>query len=367
MVDGETRERVEALRRRMAEAGVDGVAIPPGDDMRYLIGFSPTADERPCYLLAGPRGAAVVVPSLNAEQTADHTDLPLYVYADAEGPSQALAGAAEATGLASCRRLAVGDTMRADFLLLLLEGWPAARPELASALVGPLRLRKSAAEIRRLEAAAALADRAVEAAVAACRPGVTELEVADAATRTFLQGGAEEVPFAIVASGPNGAYPHHHTSGRRLQEGDALVIDIGCRLNGYCSDITRVAYLGEPVEEYRGVHAVVQDAVQAAMAAARPGSPCAAVDRAARQVVEAAGYGQYFTHRTGHGLGVSVHEPPYMTGTNEQPIEAGMVFSIEPGIYLPGRFGIRLEEIVVVTDTGCRRLSGLPRDVFRAG
>ncbi|MDQ7793139.1 MAG: M24 family metallopeptidase [bacterium] len=353
------------LMAQIARAGVDALAIPPGDDLFYLLGFSPVADERPCYLLTGGAGAAFVVPSLNADQAVCHTGLPIFPYTDAEGPGAALAAAARAAGLApACRRLAVGDAMRVDALLRLMELWPGARPELASALVGPLRLRKSEAELARLLASAALADRALEAAVGACRAGISEREVAEAVNRAFLQGGAAETLFAIVASGPNSSYPHHHTSGRRLAVGEPLVIDIGCRLEGYASDITRVAFLGEPSPEYREIHDVVEAAVQAGMAAVGPGAACAAVDRAARGVIERAGYGEYFTHRTGHGIGVSVHEPPYLTGSNDQLLETGMVFSVEPGIYLPGRFGVRLEEIVAVTADGCRRLSRLPRDIF---
>jgi Xaa-Pro aminopeptidase len=203
----------------------------------------------------------------------------------------------------------------------------------------------------------------VLAAFAACRPGATELEVADAVAAAFRRAGAEEALFAIVGGGPNGAFPHHHTGSRRLEEGDAVVIDIGGRSEGYVSDITRMAYLGEPSERYREVHAVVEAAVQAGLAAARPGATCHEVDAAARGVIADAGYGEYFVHRTGHGLGLSVHEPPWIMRGDETELRVGMVHSIEPGIYLPGELGIRLEEIVHVTEDGCRRFSRLPRDV----
>lgn len=356
---------MEALLNGIRKSHVEGVAISPGDDFRYLIGFSPTPDERPCYLLAGLRGAALVVPSLNAQQVAGHAGLPVFGYADADGPDVALHGAAEVAGIpSSCSRLAIGDTMRADALLVLLAKWPAMRPESASGLVGGLRARKSEAELSRMQTSAALADRAMAEAFGACRPGVTERHIASVAVAAFREGGAEEVCHTIVASGPNSAFPHHHTSARRLESGDPVTIDIGCRVEGYCSDITRMAVLGSPPGEYEQVHAVVEDAVQAAMARVRPGVACATVDEAARTAIERAGYGEYFTHRTGHGIGLSVHEGPYVTGTNRQLLEPGMVFSIEPGVYLPGRFGVRLEEIVVVTTSGCRRLSHLARDVF---
>lgn len=353
------------LRRRLAEAGGDLLAVAPGDDFRYLLGFTPLADERACYLLVGPAAERLVMPSLNALQAEAHTDLPMVVYADAEGPEAAIRTALGAVGAAAARTLMVGETMRADHLLALQAHLPGAAVRLAAPVLGRMRLVKTPAEIAALKAAAALADRAVLAAAEACRPGVTELDVAGAVNRAFLDAGADEVAFAIIASGPNGAFPHHHTGPRRIEAGDAVVCDLGCRLGGYPSDVTRMVVLGDGPAGYSRVHAVVEDAVQAGMAAVRPGVPARAVDAAARGVIERAGYGPYFTHRTGHGLGVSGHEPPWITGTNDAPLEPGMVFSIEPGIYLPGRFGVRLEDIVVVTDTGCERLSALPRDAIR--
>jgi Xaa-Pro aminopeptidase len=203
----------------------------------------------------------------------------------------------------------------------------------------------------------------MEAALAACTPGASELHVADAAAAAFRQAGAEEVSFTSVASGPNGAFPHHHSGARALQVGDAITIDLGGRRRGYASDLTRVAYIGTPTERHAAVYAAVEQGVQAALAAVRPGASCADVDRAARDVIEAAGFGEYFIHRTGHGLGLSGHEPPSIMAGEERELVPGMVFSIEPGIYLPGEFGIRLEEIVAVTESGCRILSALPRDV----
>jgi Xaa-Pro aminopeptidase len=172
------------------------------------------------------------------------------------------------------------------------------------------------------------------------------------------------VTFIIVASGPNGAFPHHHSGSRRLQAGDAVVIDIGGRLEGYSSDITRMAFVGEPTDRYREIHAIVEQALQAGLAAARPGAVAADVDRASRSVIEAAGYGEYFVHRTGHGLGLSTHERPYIRAdVTGEVLREGTVFSVEPGIYLPGEFGVRLEEIVTLTADGCERFSGLDRDV----
>ena len=253
--------------------------------------------------------------------------------------------------------------MRADALLLLQQTWRDAEFTVASEVLAPLRMLKTPEEIAMLERAAATADRAVEAAYAAARPSVSEAEVARAVTEAFYTAGAHEVKFAIVASGPNSAFPHHHTSARRLEAGEPVLFDLGSRVDGYYSDITRMAYVGRPSTRYLEVHRVVEDAVQAAMAAIQPGIPMKQIDLAARRVIERAGFGQYFVHRTGHGIGLTGHEPPSVTHSNEMPLAAGMTFSVEPAVYLAGDFGVRLEEIVVVSDHGARRLSTLPREV----
>jgi len=344
----------------MAEQGIALLAVPPGDDLQYLTGFSPLADERPCYLFLDDRAGLFLVPELNAHQSERHIRQPFVTYGDAEGPGKALAvvrGQFRSPG-----RIAVGDTMRADALLLLQQIWPEASYLPASTVLAPLRMRKSAEEIEALRRAARSADAATEAAYAASRPGVTEAEVAYAAGEGFRRAGAAEVTFATVGSGPNSAFPHHHTGTRALRPGEPVLYDLGSRVDGYCSDITRMAFLGEPSPRYREIHRIVEEAVRAALDVIRPGTPIRDVDLAARGVIERAGYGPYFTHRTGHGIGLSGHEPPSITHTNGMPLEAGMAFSVEPGIYLMGEFGVRLEEIVIVTERGPKILSALPRE-----
>lgn len=259
--------------------------------------------------------------------------------------------------------MAVGDTMRADALLLLQQTWPEASCVPASSVLGPLRMRKDQDEIDALRRAARTADTAVEAAFAACRPGATEVMIARAAEEGFNRAGATEVEFTIVAFGPNSAFPHYHPSDRTLRAGEAILLDLGSHLEGYHSDITRMGYIGDPSTRYREIHRIVEDAAQSALAAIKPGVPIREVDLAARHVIESAGYGEHFTHRTGHGIGLSGHEPPSITHTNEMPLEEGMAFSVEPGIYLPGEFGVRLEEIVIITGGGIEVLSKLSRDV----
>lgn len=355
--------RIERARRLMGEQRIDLLAVSPGDDMRYLLGYAPTADERPCYLLVAERGAAFVVPGLNAAQAAEHVGMPAFTYTDAEGPASALAGALRALGARAPGRIAVGDTMRADFVFVLTGACPTARPVLASEVLAPLRMRKAPEEVEALRRSARHADQAMRDVWAACRVGATEQELADVAAASFRRSGSQEVLFTGIASGPNGAFPHHHVTGRALAAGDALTIDLGGRLDGYASDLTRMASVGAPAPRYREVHETVEAAVAAALAVIRPGAPLGDVDRAARGVIEQAGFGPYFTHRTGHGLGLSGHEPPSVTHLAALPIEEGFVFSVEPGIYLPGEFGVRLEEIVWVSRDGARILSELPRDV----
>jgi len=252
--------------------------------------------------------------------------------------------------------------MRADFAALVQDEMPQARREFTSTTVGALRMCKDDGEYRCLKANAVLADQAMQAAWAQMKPGMTELQVADIVRDSFSQNGAEPL-FWIVGAGGNGAFPHHHTGDTVLKSGDAVVMDIGAGKDGYSSDITRMAVIGEPPDGFEEVHAIVDAAVNAAMQAARPGIMAKDVDAAARTVITEAGYGEYFVHRTGHGLGVEVHEQPYITSVSETILQPGMVFSIEPGIYLPGRFGLRLEDIVILRDSGPEIFSDLPRDM----
>lgn len=355
------RARVARLTDIIHAEQIDLLAVPPGDDLRYLTGYSPLADERPCYLLLADDTRLFLVPALNADQAERHLRTPFLTYSDAAGPHQALAAAREQLG--PRRRIGVGDTMRADALLLLQRTWGEAEFVPASTVLAPLRMRKSVDEIAALRRVAETADRAMDAAWRAARAGAAETDVAAAAERGFREAGAEEVKFVTVGSGPNSAFHHHHTGPRRLAAGEPVLYDLGSRLAGYCSDITRMAFLGLPSPRYRDVHRVVDEAVQAALAVIKPGAPISDVDLAARRVIEQAGYGQYFVHRTGHGIGLSEHEPPSITHTNAMLLAEGMAFSVEPGIYLPGEFGVRLEEIVVVTPRGPEVLSRLPRDV----
>lgn len=348
-------DRLVALQSRMVQNGIDMAAIGPTANMLYLLGFVPHPDERVCLLLVTKKNACMIAPAVNLEVIAAHINLELFSWGDSEGPALAIA---KATSGSAIKRLAVDGSMRADFLLHLQNEVQPETTLTTNGLLTPLRLRKSADEIEKLAVAAANADLAMKAGIESCLPGVTEADVAWAVEAAFRQGGAESVDFTLIASGPNGAYPHHHSGDRRLQKGDAIILDIGATVKGYKSDITRVVHLGDPTAEFQRAYAAVLDANQKAMAAVRPGVQTQEIDRAARTTLEDAGLGKYFVHRTGHGLGLEGHEPPWIMEGDSTVLQEGMTFSIEPGVYLTGKFGVRIEDIVAVTPSGARNLTG---------
>lgn len=354
--------RLDRLRTEMAATCTDLVALAPGAHMRWLLGFAPHPDERPCILLVGPGSAGFVMPALNAADARQHSDLPFWEWKDEEGPDQALQLALRAVGDAP-RRVALDEAMRADHALLLLDALPNVARGFSAETLGELRMIKDDAELAALQENARIADDAQRALRDALRDGITERDLADVAKARFLAHGAQPA-FAIVGTGAHSSFPHHHTSDTAIRAGEAIVVDIGAGKNGYFSDITRMACLGHPPDGYSDIHDIVDAAVEAALATIRPGVEARAVDAAARDVIKAAGYGAFFTHRTGHGLGSEVHEPPYITPVSETILQENMVFTVEPGIYLPGRFGVRLEEVAVVTKDGCRILSQLPRSLY---
>jgi Xaa-Pro aminopeptidase len=365
-------ERLVKVRGALADAGTDAVLLTPGPDFYYLTGISVYAGERLLALIVPREGAPrFVAPEMNRDQLPGPiAGAEVRTWTDADGYRSAAAAALAAGGLER-GVVAVDDEMRAAFLLDLQSVCPDARWQSAGEVMRRLRIRKDAAELERMARAAAVADAVIPAAAAACRPGRSEEAVAAdvrAAMEQLPRGeGAPglSVYGVIVASGPNSALPHHHTGTRALQAGDVVVLDYGCELEAYHSDITLTLSLGEPEAERDRVYRVVWEAQQRALEAVRPGVPAEAIDRAARETIAAAGYGDAFLHRTGHGIGLQVHEPPYLVAGNTQPLEEGMCFSIEPGIYLAGRFGVRLEVIVTVTADGVELLNAPSSPTFQ--
>lgn len=356
--------RLARLRAKMDEEGVDLVVLGPGAHLGWLLDVHPHADERPVLAMVTKGHAGFLMPVLEAESAGRQTDLPFYEWSDDEGPKGVLDRLLDDFGAGNAGSFVVDETMRADHAALVQDRLLNAKRQFCESTVGALRMRKDADEYAALKRNALQADRAMQAAWAALKPGMTEEEVAAVARAHFVSAGAKPL-FSIVGAGPNGAMPHHHTGSTVLKEGDVVVMDIGGGSEGYSSDITRMAVMGEAPEGFDEVHAIVNRAVEAAIEVARPGVKAHVLDDAARGVIAEAGYGENFLHRLGHGLGTEVHEPPWISASSETVLDEGMVFSIEPGIYLSGRFGLRLEEIVILRADGPEILSELPRDAKR--
>lgn len=358
-------QKFKRLRQEMAAQNIDLVALGPTAHTQWLLGYTPYPDERMCLLLIGKNNEAFVMPALNANAVREHTNIEFFEWADDHGPFDALNAALEKVAGAGVKQVVLDETMRADFALNLLDKLDGAAHQFTKSTVGALRMRKTEDEYKLLKLNAQIADEAQEVAAKTARPGVTENDVAEAVKEHFISKGAKPV-FDIVGANENGAFPHHHTSDRVLKSGDVVVVDIGGTTKGYPSDITRMVAVETLRDDYQEVHDVVEAAVQAALAACKPGVKTSDIDKAARDVITNAGYGEYFTHRTGHGLGIEIHEEPYLSASSDVILDEGMVFSIEPGIYIPGKFGVRLEEIVYLRADGPEVLSERSRDVVIA-
>jgi Xaa-Pro aminopeptidase len=357
--------RIAQLQERMRQNRIGLAVIGPTSNLLWLTGLNPHDDERPVLLIMGPGKAGLLVPAVNAASQRAQTSLPFYSWADGDGPMAALRKLLGDVGEAQgCQHVALDEGMRAGFALLILDelgGWE--RTGL-SPLLGPLRLCKDEEDYAGLKASARLNDGAMRAAFASLRPGITERAAAEATAAFF--GGNDALPESVsVCFGENGAFPHHHSGSRVLRPDDCVLIDLCGRRGLYPSDMTRVVAIGNPLPSFLEIAALVERALGAALAAVRPGAQARAIDHAARSIIGDAGYGAFFVHRTGHGLGLDIHEPPYISAESDTVIEEGMVFSIEPGIYLDGRFGVRLEELVMVRGGRAEILSELPRDLTR--
>lgn len=337
----------------MREQGVHCVLLSVGSDLPYLTGYEAMATERLTMLVVTTdRDPVLVVPRLEAPRV-KAGPFEIRAWSETEEPEAIVADLAGRPEVA-----AIGDQTWSRFLLELLPMMTESTFVSASRLMGALRVRKEPAEIDALRVVAAAADRVVERIPTEIAfGGRTEREIARDVVELMLEEGHDEARFWIVASGPNAASPHHEPGSRAVEEGDAVVIDFGGRRDSYFSDTTRTFVVGPPSGELSGVHATVLEANLAAKAAVRPGVTGAEVDRAAREVIGDAGYGEFFIHRTGHGIGMDVHEEPYLVEGNLRALEPGMAFSIEPGIYLPGRLGVRIEDICVCTDDGVEVLN----------
>jgi D-alanyl-D-alanine dipeptidase len=357
--------RIASATAATAEAGLAGLVITPGADLKYLLGSRAQTFERLTALVLPATGdPSVVVPRLELgalqESAAGELGMAVTDWVDGDDPYR-LVAAALGGGLAAT---AVTDSMPAGHLLPLADVL-GVLPVLATGVLAGLRAIKDAAEIDALRKAGAAIDRVHTRVPEFLAPGRTEADVAADIAEAIVAEGHSQVAFVIVGSGPNGAAPHHECSDRQLCAGEVVVVDIGGAYEpGYHSDSTRTYCLGEPPAEVAHHYAVLARAQRAAVDAIRPGVTAAQVDAAARDVLKQASLGEYFMHRTGHGIGLSVHEEPYIVAGNDLPLAAGMAFSVEPGIYFPGRWGARIEDIVVVTDDGAMAVNNSPHELI---
>lgn len=360
-------ERVQRALAAAQEQGLAALALVPGPNMRYLTGAPMHMSERLILgLLAPDRQPALVLPSFEMERVREDLELDarLFGYSDEEGPQSALAQACNALELRGKRVAAESLHMR------LMEFWQLEEAGGAEVVAGDgifsdLRMRKDARELAAMKEAIRRTERVLHDFLPEIRPGRTEKELAGLLRFALIQASGEDVSFPpILGSGPNGALPHAAPSDRPLQKGDLIVIDCGIFYHGYVSDITRTFALGQVEPELRRIYDVVLEANRAGREACGPGVSAESVDRAARAVVQQAGYGDLFRHRTGHGIGLEVHEPPYIAEGNAAPLKPGMTFTVEPGIYLPGRGGVRIEDDVAITTEGAEALTSFPRELL---
>ena len=358
-------ERLARAASAAAERGLDVLLITPSPDYAYLLGYSAPAMERlTCLVVPADGTPSLVLPRLE-EPLARHglgalaDDLAIVAWDETDDPIRVVQGL-----VGSALRVGVQDQMWARFALRLQAALDPAQLVAAGPAMSALRRVKSDDEIARLRAAAAAADATMLAITAERLSGRSEREVSARIRDLLLAAGHETAGFAIVASGPNSASPHHEAGERVIGPSDAIVLDLGGGLDGYASDTSRTAFVGEPPAEFAALYQVLRDAQRAACDAVRPGVPAAQIDAVARDIIAEAGYGEAFIHRTGHGIGLETHEEPYIVASNNEPLVAGNAFSVEPGIYIRDTWGARIEDIVICTDDGGERLNTTSTELY---
>jgi len=352
-------ERIAAARRQMGERGIDTLIVTVGSDLPYLIGYRAMENERiTALVLRDNADPVLVVPALEAPRVGSPVETR--AWEETEDP---IAIIAELVG-EGASTIAIGNQTWANFVLALQDRLATARFIEAEPMMAQLRIVKDEEELAALRAAGAAADGVVAQIAEMQISGRTERQLARTIEQLTLESGHESAAFAIVASGPNGASPHHEATDRVIEHGNAVVVDFGGRLRGYGSDTSRMFVVGDPPPGFRDAFAVLREAQRAGVDAVRPGVTAQSVDQAARDVIAGAGYGDLFIHRTGHGIGLDTHEHPYIVAGNTVELAQGMAFSIEPGIYQTGEWGMRIEDIVAVTEDGVERMNRSNRDLY---
>jgi Xaa-Pro aminopeptidase len=359
-------DRLVAATRGAREQGIDALFITPGADLRYLTGYDATPLERlTCLVITPDMDPVLLVPELEElaalASPAGVAGLSIHTYREGDDPFQVIA-----RWLPRAQVIGVDDRMWASKALAFQAHFPQAKMMLAGSVIQPLRMRKSTQEISFLREAAAAIDRVHREVPNVLGAGRTEREIAADIGEAILAAGHVRVDFIIVGSGPNGASPHHDVSDRLVRHGDAIVVDIGGMMpSGYRSDCTRMYTVGEPSPEFCAAYDTLRHAQQQGVDQVRPGRTCSQLDAVPRSILEDAGLGEAFIHRTGHGIGLETHEEPYLVTGNDVIVEQGMTFSVEPGVYLPGKFGMRIEDIVLVTESGFESLNQCPRELIQ--
>jgi Xaa-Pro dipeptidase len=359
-----TVHRRDKLVEALQQAGMAAAAVVPGANLRYLAGLDMHMSERVSVAFVTATGeAAMVLPQLEAPRAEAQAAIPLrfYPWTDEEGPADALRRCLADLGLDHGQIGVEYTAMRVLELRAIEAAAPHMRAGDATPIFARLRMVKDADELAAMREAVRIVEEALREAIGQIRAGMTERELADIWERAMAARGAAPSFETIVASGPNSANPHHTSSDRAFQPGDLIVMDGGALYRGYASDITRTVAVGEPSAELRKIYDLVRLANEAGRRAARPGASGEEIDRITREVIEDSGYGPQFVHRTGHGLGLEIHEPPYIVAGSAEPLPVGATFTIEPGVYLPDVGGVRIEDNVVITETGAESLTTFER------
>ena len=357
-------KRIRKVQGVMKGEGYSCLVLGPSSNMYYFTGLKTSPDERLQVVMIPAEGEpAAILPEMYKAKAEEQIggSFPLLTWADQQDPAELVKKTAQKLDSGP---VAVDDTLWASHLLQIMPTFPGAAFHPASRVVDNLRMFKDEDEIALMGQAQAAADRVLERVGKEIRPGMREMDLAFFIETAFREEGCDDISFKpIIASGPNSASPHHQTGDREFQPGDMIVVDCGGRFKGYCSDVTRTFCLGKADEEIKAIYRAVWEANERAFQRIAEGCSGEEADRAARQVITEAGYGHYFIHRTGHGIGLDVHEAPYLVEGNGEPLLPGMVFSVEPGIYLPGKFGVRIEDIAAVTGEGPIWLSHFPKEL----